>query len=69
VVPLTSQRVDTLFPGESAVDATSTGHVPSKALATQLRTVAKERVRRLLGALTHAERDALDAAIRTHLAL
>ena len=69
VVPLTSQRLATVFPWESPVSAASTGHRPSKALASQVRTVAKERVGRFVGRLAAAELTSLDEALRRLLAL
>jgi mRNA interferase MazF len=69
VVPLTTQGMATVFPWESLVGAASTGHRPSKALASQVRTVAKERVGRYVGRLADAELAALDVALRRLLDL
>jgi mRNA interferase MazF len=69
VVPLSSQRLDYLRPWESPVSAASTGDRPSKAMADQIRTVAKERLGRRLGQLTAAELADLAAALRLQLGL
>ena len=70
VVPLSS-NVSRVFPFEVALSAAHSG-LPkdSKAKAQQVRTIDKTRlVRSKSGTLTQAQMNALDAALRLHLAL
>jgi len=65
VVPLTT-NVERVYPGEARV---SIGGHPRKAMADQLATASKARLKSRLGALGAADMAAVDAAIRTQLAL
>lgn len=65
VIPLTSS-VDRLYPSEAYV--TLNGE-QRKALADQLTTASKERLIRRAGALSRADLDAVERAIRVQLAL
>ena len=69
VVPVTT-NTSTVYPFQVLLPAGATGlDRDSKAQAEQLRAVAVERVGRTLGALTPDLVDALDEALRLHLAL
>ncbi|MGH3848110.1 MAG: type II toxin-antitoxin system PemK/MazF family toxin [Pseudonocardiaceae bacterium] len=69
VVPVTS-NVARVHPFQVLLDAASTGlDRESKAQAEQVRSVAVERIGRLLGALPGELVAALDEALRLHLAL
>lgn len=65
VVPLTS-NVERMFPGEALVSLNGEAR---KALATQIMTAAKERLRRRAGKLASADLRKLDDAIRVQLGL
>lgn len=65
VVPLTS-NTGRLYPSEAAV--TVAGQ-PSKAMADQLTTVAKERLTSQLGALTRPDLKAVEHSIKIQLHL
>lgn len=65
VVPLTS-NVARLYPPEALVDL---GGVPHKAMADQIRTIAKERVGSLIGSLAGPDLRAIEQAIRVQLGL
>jgi mRNA interferase MazF len=69
VVPVTA-NVDRVYPFQVLLDADATGLArDSKAQAEQIRSVAIERVRERVGALTPELLGALDEALRLHLAL
>jgi mRNA interferase MazF len=69
VVPVTS-NVERIYPFQVLLPAGATGlSRESKAQAEQVRTVAVERVGRRCGQLPQALSDALDDAVRIHLAL
>ncbi len=69
VVPVTS-NVSRVLPFQVLLPAGSAGlNVPSKAQAEQVRSVSVERVDPPVGQLTRAAMDALDEALRLHLAL
>jgi mRNA interferase MazF len=65
VVPLTS-NTGRLYPGEAAV---SIGGKPSKAMADQLTTAAKERLRDKLGTLSREDMLAVEKAIKIQLGM
>lgn len=65
VVPLTSST-GRLYVSEALVQI---GGRSSKAAADQIRTIAKERVGSRIGSITSGELKALDAAMKSHLAL
>ena len=65
VVPLTSNTAR-IYPSEALVHV---GGQPCKAMADQIRTVAKERLVDRLGALTQSDLLALEQAIRLQLGL
>lgn len=69
VVPVTSNTAR-VFPFQVLLAALDTGlHVDSKAQAEQVRAVSVERLGPALGRLPLATLDALDDALRLHLAL
>lgn len=69
VVPVTAS-VDRVHPFQVLLAADETGVArDSKAQAEQVRSVAVERIGRIVGRLTAPQGDALDAALRLHLAL
>lgn len=65
VVPLTS-NVSKLYPGEALV---SLNGKKGKALADQIRSVDKSRLRERIGVLSKADMSGLEMAINVHLAL
>ena len=65
VVPLTS-NTERLFPGEARVTVAGT---QSKAMADQLMTADKSRLKSKVGELTKLDMQAVEAAIRLQLAL
>lgn len=70
IVPLTS-NVKRVFPFEVLLKAAATGlDRDSKACAQQIRTISKVRLaEKRVGVVPPAEMQALDSAIRLHLAL
>jgi mRNA interferase MazF len=69
VVPVTS-NTERVYPFQVLLPSATTGlDRDSKAQAEQIRSVAVERVGRRVGILRAAELDALDDAMRLHLAL
>ena len=69
-VVLVTSNVTRVYPFQVMLDAASTGlDRDAKAQAEQVRSVAVERIGRLLGALTGDLVAALDEALRLHLAL
>ncbi len=70
VVPLTRLPERDLRPYESRVDSTASGLTrPSRAVANQVRTIARRRVGKRLGRVSDDEREALDRALRIQLGL
>ena len=68
VVPVTSLPDRELRPYESGCGSRSSGLArPSRAVANQIRTVARHRIGRLLGHLTADETKALGRALRIQL--
>jgi mRNA interferase MazF len=65
VVPLTS-NVAKVYAAQALV---TLGPRPSKAMADQITTISKLRLRQLIGALAEPDIDAVDRAIRIQLAL
>ena len=65
VVPLTSNTAR-LYPGEALVRV---GGTPHKAMADQLRTIAKERVTTYIGSLSGPDLLAVEQALRIQLGL
>ena len=65
VVPLTS-NVERLYPSEAYVEVDG---ARQKAMADQLTTVTKARLRRRLGRLTGPDMDAVERAIRVQLGM
>ncbi|MGB7237966.1 MAG: type II toxin-antitoxin system PemK/MazF family toxin [Rhodococcus sp. (in: high G+C Gram-positive bacteria)] len=69
VVPVTS-NIDRIYPVQVLLPAEETGlAVDSKAQAEQVRSVAVERVGRVVGTLGFDLMDQLDGALRLHLDL
>ena len=69
IVPVTS-NVERVLPFQVLLTAADTGlRSDSKAQCEQIRSVSIERVGRRVGSVPAAEMNALDAAIRLHLAL
>jgi len=70
IVPVTSLPERPLRPYESRIDRTASGlGRPSRAVANQLRTVAKHRISKRLGHLEDGELDDLDRAVMIQLGL
>jgi mRNA interferase MazF len=65
VVPLTSST-GRIYPSEAVV---SVGGQQSKAMADQLTTVSKERIKRRLGTISRADIQAVDRVIKIQLGL
>ena len=70
VIPITGLRNRPARPYEALIDSVSSGlSKPSRAVANQIRTVAKHRLAKRLGALTAEELDALERAVSIQLGL
>lgn len=70
VVPITSFADRPLRPYEARIASPASGlDLPSRAVANQIRTVAKERIAAVLGAASADERGDLDRALRIQLGL
>ena len=70
VVPVTALPNRPLRPYEARVSLDVSGlSKPSRAVANQIRTVAKHRITKRLGRLSPAELDALDRAVAIQLGL
>ncbi|MDX2438885.1 MAG: type II toxin-antitoxin system PemK/MazF family toxin [Acidobacteriota bacterium] len=70
VVPITGLQERPLRPYEALIESGSSGLTkPSRAVANQIRTVAKRRLSKRLGALSPPEIEALDRAIAIQLGL
>jgi mRNA interferase MazF len=70
IVPLAGWSERTLRPWEAAVDSPESGvGKPSRAVANQIRTVARVRLGRLLGHLTAVELATLERAVILQLGL
>ena len=65
VLPITS-NVTRLYPCEAAIDVNGE---PRKAMADQIATVSKQRLKSRLGALSRQDMVAVERAIRLQLAL
>ena len=65
VVPLTS-NTGRLYPAEAIVDVNGLSH---KAMADQIRTVAKERLRNYVGTISATDLVGVEEAIRRQLGL
>jgi mRNA interferase MazF len=65
VVPITS-NVARIYPCEAAIDLNGE---PRKAMADQIATVSKQRLKSRLGSLTASDIDAVERAIRLQLGL
>lgn len=65
VVPLTS-TTDRLFPSESYATVRGKKH---KALADQLTTVSKQRLKNLIGRLSKADVEAIEGVVKVQLGL
>ena len=70
VVPITSLQRRAPRPYEARIDSDSSGlGKPSRAVANQIRTVAKHRFTKRLGLLSAQELDSVDRAIAIQLGL
>ena len=70
VVPITGLQERPLRPYEAQIESGSSGlGKPSRAVANQIRTVAKHRLSKRLGALSPLELEAVDRAIAIQLGL
>jgi mRNA interferase MazF len=70
IVPITALPDRCLRPYEAHVEPMAGGLTkPSRAVANQIRTVAKHRVTKRLGRLSPAELDAVDRAVAIQLGL
>jgi mRNA interferase MazF len=69
VVPITS-NISRIYPFQVFLSAEGTGlQTDSKAQAEQIRSISVERLGRVIGEVPHALMEALDEALRLHLAL
>lgn len=68
VVPVTS-NIERIYPFHVALSETTGLERPSKAQAEQVRSVAIERIGARVGCLSGSDLEALDDALRLHLAL
>jgi mRNA interferase MazF len=69
VVPLASQKIDTVFPHEVLIKNTKGLSKVSKANVSQLRAVDRLRIKSKLGEISTKELSLLDAALKLHLGL
>jgi mRNA interferase MazF len=70
VVPITGLKERPLRPYEARIESDSSGlGKPSRAVANQIRTVARHRLSKRLGVLSTPELQALDRAIAIQLGL
>ncbi|MGB3562768.1 MAG: type II toxin-antitoxin system PemK/MazF family toxin [Thermoanaerobaculia bacterium] len=70
VVPLTGLADREPRPYESLVESTESGvDKASRAVANQVRTIARERITRHLGSINDEEQEALDRALHIQLGL
>lgn len=70
VAPITSKKVDRVFPFEARVDNVALGlDLPSKAMLNQIRTVAKSRIVGSYGVADLETMRAVDAALKITLGL
>jgi len=70
VVPITNLQERPLRPYEARIESASSGlGKPSRAVANQIRTVARHRLSKRLGALSLPELDAVERAIAIQLGL
>lgn len=69
VVPLTSKRLERIFPFEVFIEHAFGLTKPSKALCDQIRSIDKHRVKNLLGKVPAASMKQIDAALALHLDL
>jgi mRNA-degrading endonuclease toxin of MazEF toxin-antitoxin module len=70
IVPLTSLPDRSLRPYEALVDSGASGvERPSRAVANQLRTVAKHRLVKGMGMLTPEELEAVERAVLVQLGI
>jgi len=70
IAPITSKKVDRIFPFEARVDHEALGlNFPSKALLNQVRTVSKSRIVGLYGVADTETMQAVDAALKVTLGL
>ena len=70
VVPITGLKERPLRPYEARIESGSSGLAkPSRAVANQIRTVARHRLSKRLGTLSVPELEALDRAIAIQLGL
>ncbi len=69
VVPLTSKKLEKIYPFEVLISNVVGLEKKSKALADQIRTVDKRRVRKTLGSISPSQMRDLERALKLHLAL
>jgi mRNA interferase MazF len=69
VVPLTSKKLDKVYPFEILLTRADGLPKPSKALADQIRSLDKKRVRKILGRLSSDQMQSLEKAVKLHLAI
>jgi len=70
VLPITSQKVDRIYPFEVLIDHNKCGlDLPSKVMANQVRTIDKKRVVGVYGLVGEAAMAAVNSAIQLTLGL
>jgi mRNA interferase MazF len=70
VVPITGLQNRTLRPYEARIENPASGlSKPSRAVANQIRTVARHRLTKRLGTLTQEELESVDRAVEIQLGL
>lgn len=69
VLPMTSKKLDRIFRTEVLVEKTSGLTKPSKILASQIRTIDKARISKVMGRLSPKLMAAVDEIIIIHLDL
>jgi len=70
VVPITALSDRPLRPYEASIESEGSGHAkPSRAVANQIRTVAKHRITKRLGQLSLTELENVERAVEIQLGL
>lgn len=69
VVPLTSQKLDIIYPHEHLIKNAKGLDKPSKANVSQLKAVDRLRIKSKLGEMSSKDLSHLEAALKLHLGL
>lgn len=69
IVPLTSQRIDQIFPSEVFIPQVKGLKVKSKAKVSQIRAIDRTRIKSKLGKVTSSTLQDLNLALKLHLGI